>query len=98
MGGSVGIIWLLPAARMTSTDSNDLMPAQEKLEWVPPKISLVAGETADWTAETESTISVHRKPKSSIRKQRAILTDFTSNPAIPTKTSHPKGSAKTLFY
>ena len=29
---------------------------------------------------------------------RAILTDFTSNPAIPTKTSHPKGSAKTLFY
>jgi len=31
---------------MTSTDRNDLMPAQEKLEWVPPKISLmVAGET-----------------------------------------------------
>ena len=31
---------------MTSSESNDLMPAQEKLEWVTPKISLVdAGET-----------------------------------------------------
>ena len=28
------------------TDRNDLMPAQEKLEWVTPKISLMdAGET-----------------------------------------------------
>ena len=31
---------------MTSTDRNDLMPAQEKLEWVTPKISLMdAGAT-----------------------------------------------------
>jgi hypothetical protein len=31
---------------MTSADRNDLMPAQEKLEWVTPKISLmVAGDT-----------------------------------------------------
>jgi len=31
---------------MTSADRNDLMPAQEKLEWVTPKISLIdAGET-----------------------------------------------------
>jgi hypothetical protein len=31
---------------MTSTDRNDLVPAQEKLEWVTPKISLMAvGET-----------------------------------------------------
>jgi hypothetical protein len=31
---------------MTSADRNDLMPAQEKLEWVTPKISLMeAGET-----------------------------------------------------
>jgi len=31
---------------MTSTDPNDLMPAQEKLEWVTPKISLMdAGDT-----------------------------------------------------
>jgi hypothetical protein len=40
---------LLPAAcclTMTSSDRNDLMPAQEKLEWVKPKISLMkAGET-----------------------------------------------------
>ena len=31
---------------MTSAEHNDLMPAQEKLEWVTPKISLMeAGET-----------------------------------------------------
>jgi hypothetical protein len=31
---------------MTSTDRNDLMPAQEKLEWVTPKITLMgAGDT-----------------------------------------------------
>jgi hypothetical protein len=33
---------------MTSTDRNDLMPSQEKLEWVTPKICslLGAGRTA----------------------------------------------------
>ena len=31
---------------MTSTEGNDLVPAQEKLEWVTPKISLMdAGDT-----------------------------------------------------
>jgi hypothetical protein len=31
---------------MTSADRSDLMPAQEKLEWVTPKISLMeAGDT-----------------------------------------------------
>ena len=31
----------------TAADRNDLVPAQEKLEWVTPKISLMdAGETA----------------------------------------------------
>jgi hypothetical protein len=31
---------------MTSTDRNDLVPAQEKLEWVTPKISLMGtGDT-----------------------------------------------------
>ena len=31
---------------MTTADRNDLMPAQEKLEWVTPKISLMdAGDT-----------------------------------------------------
>jgi hypothetical protein len=29
---------------MTSTYRNDLMPAQEKLEWVTPKISLMEAE------------------------------------------------------
>ena len=32
---------------MTTADRNDLMPAEEKLEWVTPKISLMgAGGTA----------------------------------------------------
>ena len=31
---------------MTSADRNDLVPAQEKLEWVTPKIALMdAGDT-----------------------------------------------------
>ena len=44
---SAFILLLLPAASvMASADRNDLMPAQEKLEWVRPKISLMeAGET-----------------------------------------------------
>jgi hypothetical protein len=57
MGGGVGIIYRLPAAcLMTSADRNDLMPAQEKLEWVTPKISLMeAGETdgKDFVFSTE---------------------------------------------
>ena len=28
----------------TAADPNDLMPAQEKLEWVTPKISLMVAE------------------------------------------------------
>jgi len=56
VGGAAGIVCLLPAAccllpaalLMTSTDRNDLMPAQEKLEWVTPKISLMgAVDTAN---------------------------------------------------
>jgi hypothetical protein len=40
---------------MTSADRNDLMPAQEKLEWVTPKISLMGGtgDTAGNKAGTE---------------------------------------------
>ena len=33
----------------TSADRNDLMPAQEKLEWVTPKISLMDAEETDGT-------------------------------------------------
>ena len=32
---------------MTSAESNDLVPAQEKLEWVTPKISLMEAEDTD---------------------------------------------------
>jgi hypothetical protein len=56
MGGSVGIICLLPTSRhMTSTDRNDLMPAQEKLEWVTPKISLMEAGDTDGTGKYSST-------------------------------------------
>ena len=42
---------------MTSADHNrnDLVPAQEKLEWVTPKISLMgSGETAAGKYQTQS--------------------------------------------
>ena len=32
---------------MTSADRNDLVPAQGKLEWVTPKISLMEAEDTD---------------------------------------------------
>ena len=32
---------------MTSTDRNDLMPAQEKLEWITPKISLMGADKTE---------------------------------------------------
>ena len=32
---------------MTTADRNDLMPAQEKLEWVTPKISLMVAEDTE---------------------------------------------------
>ena len=31
----------------TAVDRNDLMPAQEKLEWVTPKISLMEADKTD---------------------------------------------------
>ena len=42
-------VYLLCRRRMNSADRNDLMPApaQEKLEWVTPKISLMGAETTD---------------------------------------------------
>ena len=33
--------------RMTADDRNDLLPAQEKLEWVTPKISLMGAEDTE---------------------------------------------------
>ena len=39
--GAVIVCGISAACIMTSTDRNDLMPAQEKLEWVTPKISLM---------------------------------------------------------
>ena len=38
---------------MISTDRNDLMPAQEKLEWVTPKISLMDAGNTDGKAYAE---------------------------------------------
>ena len=32
---------------MTSADLNDLVPAQEKLEWITPKISLMGAGDAE---------------------------------------------------
>ena len=78
---------------MTSADRNDLMPApaQEKLEWVTPKISLMdAGAT-----DTKPTPQVKRLLL--FHMERSLLTDYISNPSTPTKTNNTKGSLKTLF-
>jgi hypothetical protein len=46
---------------MTSVDRNDLMPAQEKLEWVTPKISLMdAGETHSKLLDVSSETTPNR--------------------------------------
>ena len=75
----------------TTADRNDLMPAQEKLEWVTPKISLM--EADETHGSTETTNPTNNRPPTI----GSFLNDYTSNPATPTKTSHRKGSAKTLF-
>ena len=41
---------------MTSADRNDLMPAQEKLEWVTPKISLMGAEDTEGTKPAPTNI------------------------------------------
>ena len=43
----ISFLWLLAFRRMNSADRNDLVPApaQEKLEWVTPKISLMETDT-----------------------------------------------------
>ena len=38
----------------TAADRNDLMPAQEKLEWVTPKISLMGAEDTEGKQVTGS--------------------------------------------
>jgi hypothetical protein len=45
---------------MTSTYRNDLMPAQEKLEWVTPK--MVAGETDGKTFLALREYGLHTAP------------------------------------
>ena len=53
---------LLPADRlMTSADDNDLMPAQEKMEWVTPKISLMDAVDTDGSGK-KSSPSEHTSP------------------------------------
>jgi hypothetical protein len=48
---------------VTSTVRNDLMPAQEKLEWVTPKISLMeAGATAQKTNYETFEVTITRGP------------------------------------
>ena len=55
---------------MTSTDRNYLVPAQEKLEWVTPKISLMGAGDTDGSAKpniaTETNNSYNGAPVNSI--------------------------------
>jgi len=47
---------------MTSADRNDLMPAQEKLEWVTPKISLMEAGDTDGKSSTKQAEIYKRTP------------------------------------
>ncbi len=75
--------------------------APQKLEWVTPKISLMdAGDTESKTPHPNKTIKKYKKSQTPPQHLNflssvvwSLLTDFTSNPATPTKTSHRKGSA-----
>ena len=48
-------------AVMTSTEGNDLMPAQEKLEWVTPKISLMDAGDTDGSKNHEYKFEDHKR-------------------------------------
>ena len=79
-----------------TNDLNDLVPTQEKLEWVTPKISLMeAGDTEgsknNYNRETTYVVFSHHSIVWS------LLTDYTSNPSTPTKTNNTTGSLQTLF-
>ena len=41
---------------MTSADRNDLVPAQKKLEWVTPKISLMDAEDTEGSGKNDLNI------------------------------------------
>jgi hypothetical protein len=47
---------------MTSADRNDLMPAQEKLEWVTPKISLMGAEDTEGKTLNKSEFNISIGP------------------------------------
>ena len=69
-----------------TNELNDLVPAQEKLEWITPKIYLMVAEDTEGKTYGFAT-----------EYYRSLLTDYTSNPSTPTKTNNTKGSLKTLF-
>ena len=71
----------------TSAYRNDLMPAQKVEEWVTPKISLMVAEDTEGKSVQKSTTETCW----------SLLTNYTSNPAIPAKLNPTNGSAKTLF-
>ena len=77
---------------MTYNDGNDFVPAQEKLEWVTPKISLMRLRESLKIKRIEMTIAT-LGPLFPFEP----LTDYISNPSTPTKTNNTKGSLKTLF-
>jgi hypothetical protein len=50
---------------MTTADRNDLMPAQEKLEWVTPKISLMVAEDTEGSGKASAVIEDSTNPGNS---------------------------------
>ena len=84
----------------SSALKEDLVPAQEKLEWVTPKISLMEAEdTEGKTGFNPIRAGTKRSSEIPIRNGPSLDSFLftTSNPATPINTNHRKGSVRTLF-
>jgi len=56
----------MTAANSANQPQDELMPAQEKLEWVTPKISLMAGGETDGTKDFTGRHQGFRRPDKTI--------------------------------
>ena len=54
---------------MTTADRNDLMPAQEKLEWVTPKISLMTDIASTQGAKIPNIFESYASPPDGLTGQ-----------------------------
>jgi hypothetical protein len=58
----IGCSQSTPTLRIPMTDRNDSVPAQEKLEWVTPKISLMEAGDTDGKISNKNEITLIKGP------------------------------------